>query len=258
LSLSSRKLNAGVIESVESAETDDSRTTFLDLGGDSMMSIELAWRIEAMVELLRTRHVTQDIEKPHDTARHLPTASELLSESIAQLLARILRASLQRPSEALSSTPNSNKAAARTFMEVAGTGIPVSDSATAAVAAPEMIPAVSWVTRAGLFGGPLGNGLSITQDTALGAPAGGRGITLDFRWRVNLGRCVDASALLVKRSPQEGCVVFIGAHSRTVVSVRAADGCELWRREVVDRSAPNVGDDAAIEATASITVSCTN
>jgi outer membrane protein assembly factor BamB len=39
-----------------------------------------------------------------------------------------------------------------------------------------------------------------------------------------------------------------------VAACEAATGVELWRREVVDAGAPRIGDDAAIEATAAVSV----
>jgi len=69
-----------------------------------------------------------------------------------------------------------------------------------------------------------------------------------------MNRCIDASALVVSNQSSTDLVAFIGSHSKEVVSFNVVTGKEVWRRIVVDSAAPQVGDDAAIEATAAISV----
>ncbi|RLN93551.1 hypothetical protein BBJ28_00001726 [Nothophytophthora sp. Chile5] len=64
--------------------------------------------------------------------------------------------------------------------------------------------------------------------------------TLRAAWRVDLGKCVDASPLLVQQHDAHGAVIstwaIIGSHSAAVVCVDVdAGGREIWRVQLNDR-----------------------
>ena len=60
--------------------------------------------------------------------------------------------------------------------------------------------------------------------------------TFNIKWKVNTGKCVDASPLLVQdksRSPQE--TVYIGSHSGKFFAICFRTGRVLWEAQLTDR-----------------------
>ena len=111
-------------------------------------------------------------------------------------------------------------------------------------------------------------------DVAEGAPE--LQARLKLRWSCEMGRCVDATPLVVWAGLpvpdlSEGSAaydhtggeqalalgskppeVFIGSHSRHFKAVDVASGTIRWEKLVGDPNAPQISDDAAIEATAAV------
>ena len=54
-------------------------------------------------------------------------------------------------------------------------------------------------------------------------------LRLRVKWRVNTGKCVDASPLVTRGNDSSGPVVYVGSHSGWVVAVELVSGSERWR-----------------------------
>ena len=58
---------------------------------------------------------------------------------------------------------------------------------------------------------------------------------IQFCWKVDLSKCIDASPLIVQTSQEKSNVVFVGSHSGIFVAVHLESGEEIWRRKFPDR-----------------------
>ena len=69
-------------------------------------------------------------------------------------------------------------------------------------------------------------------------------MTLGIKWKVDTGKCVDASPLVVRHplltptpgpDNSTGYVVYIGSHSRLFIAINWVSGHTLWKVELPDR-----------------------
>ena len=233
--------------------------TFKDIGGDSLMAVELAWRCEKEVhklrDMLRVRLPAFDAEFAQESilGLKLPTAVDMLSLSIADVAGHISEAIVAFD---VSSPMSGDVLLSTSLLHAPTASTPPSAGLLSATTPRDQKARVSWRSRGNLAGGE-----SFGVDRVLACETGPMPTQPEpilVRWRVNMGRCVDASALVVHSTAPAGgranTKVFIGAHSRLVAALDAASGETRWRREVVEKGAPRVGDDASIEATSAITV----
>jgi len=180
-------------------------SSFREVGGDSLMAIELAWLCGEEVSRRRAvNNLTTDVE-----VAGIPTAAKFLSISLLELLQQLEVAVTREPSSA--------------FIE-SGSSLPLDephnsfeqkDTGCAKVIVPELCdPSAgvlsSWLTRAGL--GSCGKNLSLDLAPVDHGPLKAE---LALRWRLNLGRCVDASALVVKAGGSDAPLrAYIGGKLR--------------------------------------------
>jgi len=229
-----------------------------DIGGDSLMAVELAWRCEKEIKRLRDKSLhLQGVSSPDEAGLKdfgAPTAVDMLDRPLADLSSLMAEAVIRNPC-ATDLGASASQAPVDSGSIVADSKISF-DRLSAAEPA-HLGSLASWRSRGNLFGGrAFGiDNAPATEATLASSASSPAGSSIRLRWRVNLGRCVDASALVVATySATSQAALFIGAHSRIVAAIDSASGGERWRREVMQPGAPRVGDDASIEATAAVTV----
>lgn len=209
----------------------DLQCSLRELGGDSLIVIEVVWLCSTVAEEIFQRLHGRAMPKGC-----LPDAVGLLNEPLTAFIDRIV-ASASAKDESTHLDVDSRNAASKLHQ-------PRFSSASIASEQGERTM-VGWLTRSGLSDG--------NQQRLVDSGTVSDDASIRVRWAVNLGRCIDASALVVWREGGKA-VAYVGSHSKLVAAIDVESGRELWRSEIVDASKPMVGDDAALESTAAISV----
>jgi len=164
-------------------------SSFRELGGDSLMAIELAWLCG---EEVSRRRATKSWKSHIEVATDVPTAAKVLAMPLLELLQQLEDAVIREPScnSAESSTVLPFEGSLNAFDQQELS--PTNDSVPG-LSGPSAGEVPSWLTRAGL--GSCGAVPSLNLEPLDRGPLKSG---LSVRWRLNLGRCVDASALVVQ------------------------------------------------------------
>mmetsp|Transcript_68252 Transcript_68252/g.137274 ORF Transcript_68252/g.137274 Transcript_68252/m.137274 type:complete len:881 (+) Transcript_68252:337-2979(+) len=226
--------------------------TLRSIGFDSLNAIELTWKCGQEVQRLRALFGDDNSQQER---LPLPTASDYLVNPISEIIEALARAVSDQTAQAPLSSPSNSSLSAAEAPSLAGGSVRSGTVSSHSLSSSRFCDAASlhthWVTKAGLTNQRVPFPyLSVPQAFPEEGSHLNKGMSI--RWRLNMNRCIDASALVVSNQSSTDLVAFIGSHSKEVVSFNVVTGKEVWRRIVVDSAAPQVGDDAAIEATAAI------